>query len=69
MEQEEFDRNIACGEILKFDESQICRLTTVFPKKIDNTTSEDICNMSMMRAADINGIVLVRGYTITEQLK
>ena len=58
IEQEEFYRDIACGEMLKFNESQICRQTTIFPKKIGNKPSEDVSNMIMMHEADLNTLSL-----------
>ena len=68
MEQEEYDRDSSAGEIIQLHVTQLSSIPTIFPYKIGETTYEDIRNIRIMNEADMKDIILVRGYTIQEQV-
>ena len=69
IEKMEFDRGITSGEVIPLELTQIIPIPSNFPFKLGDTTEEDVQNIKMMIHAHVNNVILVRGYTIKEQLE
>ena len=68
IELSEFERKHDLGEIILVKDYRSLLPSLNFPITLGQTSSTDIDNMKMMIDAEINEKILVRGYTIEEQL-
>ena len=68
MEAEEYDRNVAQGEFIRYIDISNLHVTTEYPYLCNNATQNDMENMSLMEQCQKNEKVLLRGYKIREQM-
>ena len=71
MEHEKYGRNNGIGETLKISTWNLPSNKDIrYPKNINELTNdEDVVNINNMMEAKKKGIVLVRGYSIEEQMR
>ena len=68
MEVEEFKRDITKGECIKCNNLETLHVTSQYPFPLPNTVENDIKIMSSMLVCERNKKLLVRGYTVKEQM-